>query len=55
MPAGTLRLRPGTIQIAIGSAIPTAGLAPQDRSALAERAENEVRAMQEKLRGDAVD
>jgi 1-acyl-sn-glycerol-3-phosphate acyltransferase len=50
MPAGTLRLRPGTIAIAIGPPIPTLDFTPQDRSALAERAEDAVRTMQEELR-----
>jgi 1-acyl-sn-glycerol-3-phosphate acyltransferase len=50
MPAGTLRLRPGTIAIAIGPPIPTLDFTPQDRSALAERAEDAVRTMQKELR-----
>ena len=42
LPRDGFRARPGTIRVAIGEPIPTAGLTREDRAALARRAQEEV-------------
>lgn len=50
LPASGFRVRPGTITVRIGDPMPTAGLRPGDRHALAQRAHDAVAAMHAQLR-----
>lgn len=45
LPASGFAVRPGTIALRFGAPIPTAGLQPQDRNALAQRARGAIVAM----------
>jgi 1-acyl-sn-glycerol-3-phosphate acyltransferase len=45
MPRNSISIRPGIVSVEIGEAIPTAGLAPDDRPALVEQVRDRVAAM----------
>jgi hypothetical protein len=49
LPCSGFRVRPGTIRVAIGEAIPTVGMTLSDRDALAERARDAVVALHTSL------
>jgi 1-acyl-sn-glycerol-3-phosphate acyltransferase len=49
LPAGTTRLRPGTVRVAVGQPVPTAGLQEEDRRALAQEVEDAVRRLYDAL------
>jgi 1-acyl-sn-glycerol-3-phosphate acyltransferase len=52
LPRDGFRARPGTIRVAIGEPIPTAGLTRDDRAELARRAQGEVERLLEQMRGE---
>ena len=52
LPSGTLRLRPGTLRLAVGRPIATTGLGTDDRRQLAEQVRREVMALRDALRSD---
>ncbi len=45
LPANGFRVRPGTIRVSFGAPLPTAGLPPEERRALAARAQDAVTAL----------
>jgi 1-acyl-sn-glycerol-3-phosphate acyltransferase len=51
LPRDGFRVRPGTIRLAIGEPIPTAGLKRDDRAELARRAQEEVERLLAEMRG----